>query len=221
MDKPRHRSSRSRAGKARGKREQSMERIRSAAIKVFSTKGFDGASIREIARTANVSDALIHTYFGRKDALWRSVAAEYYDTMHKHSDAALMQCEPADELDEMRLRAHNLMEFLTDHSGLHALIAPELRHRTARTEFLVSTFYHPRFFTALRGIEKAQAAGHLPSGNPALLNILVVSLASTLAQRAGEIEILTGKSIHDKELQEEFWGIIEALIFRRDDQGTG
>ncbi|MGM1017174.1 MAG: TetR family transcriptional regulator [Actinomycetota bacterium] len=44
-------------------------RIRDAAIECFGERGFAGASLREIARVANVSPALIVHHFGGKDGL--------------------------------------------------------------------------------------------------------------------------------------------------------
>lgn len=45
-----------------------------AARRVFATKGFDGASLRAIAREAGVDPALIHHYFdGKPDLYFRAV----------------------------------------------------------------------------------------------------------------------------------------------------
>ena len=45
--------------------------ILTAAIKVFAKDGFDGASIFEIARHADVGGPLVHYHFGSKENLWR------------------------------------------------------------------------------------------------------------------------------------------------------
>ena len=41
-----------------------------AAREIFADRGFDGASIRAIAAAADVDPALVHHYFGTKDALF-------------------------------------------------------------------------------------------------------------------------------------------------------
>jgi AcrR family transcriptional regulator len=46
------------------------ERIASAATRGFAASGFDGASIRSIAREAGVDPALVHHYFGSKERLF-------------------------------------------------------------------------------------------------------------------------------------------------------
>jgi AcrR family transcriptional regulator len=46
------------------------ERIAIAATRAFAEAGFDGASIRGIAREAGVDPALVHHYFGSKEHLF-------------------------------------------------------------------------------------------------------------------------------------------------------
>jgi AcrR family transcriptional regulator len=51
-------------------RQDTREAILSAARSAFAEKGFDGASIRQIAGAAGVDPALVHHYFGTKDQLF-------------------------------------------------------------------------------------------------------------------------------------------------------
>ncbi len=49
------------------------EIIIESALKLFSTKGFEGTSVREIAADAGVNVAMINYYFGSKESLFESV----------------------------------------------------------------------------------------------------------------------------------------------------
>lgn len=51
------------------------ERILDSAEQVFSDRGFDGASIRDIARLAGVQGALVNHHGGSKEALFTTVVA--------------------------------------------------------------------------------------------------------------------------------------------------
>ena len=49
------------------------ETIIESALQLFSTKGFEGTSVREIAADAGVNVAMINYYFGSKEKLFESV----------------------------------------------------------------------------------------------------------------------------------------------------
>lgn len=56
--------------------EERRENILDAAQRVFCTKGFAGASIRDIAREAGITEGLIYHYFESKDQLQEAVWRE-------------------------------------------------------------------------------------------------------------------------------------------------
>ncbi|PZP51756.1 MAG: hypothetical protein DI598_02505 [Pseudopedobacter saltans] len=56
--------------------------ILDAATEVFATKGFEGASIRELASAANVNIAMINYYFGSKEKLFNDVVNYHSEYMY-------------------------------------------------------------------------------------------------------------------------------------------
>src|SRR5947209_7616701 len=53
--------------------ESTREGLIKAAIAVFSAKGFEAGSVREITQTANANQAAINYHFGGKEGLYREV----------------------------------------------------------------------------------------------------------------------------------------------------
>jgi AcrR family transcriptional regulator len=53
--------------------ETTRESLIKAAIDIFSAKGFEGGSVREITQAANANQAAINYHFGGKDGLYREV----------------------------------------------------------------------------------------------------------------------------------------------------
>jgi AcrR family transcriptional regulator len=58
---------------------QTKEKIIDAAIGLFNTQGFNGTSVREIAKKANVNVAHISYYFKGKGGLLEYLVSQYYE----------------------------------------------------------------------------------------------------------------------------------------------
>ena len=59
------------AAPARGRKEQTQERIVAAALALFAARGYEGTSISAIASHARVSRAAVFWHFGDKEGLFR------------------------------------------------------------------------------------------------------------------------------------------------------
>src|SRR5919206_179985 len=62
------------------------KRILTAALEVFGERGFSGASTREIAARAGVTQPLVHYHFATKDALWRAAVDELFAALRSGVD---------------------------------------------------------------------------------------------------------------------------------------
>lgn len=58
---------------AKEKKNQTKKRILKAAKKVFTSKGFDGASIEDITKEAKITKSLLYYYFESKDAVFYEI----------------------------------------------------------------------------------------------------------------------------------------------------
>jgi TetR/AcrR family transcriptional regulator len=76
------------------KGEQSKQRILDAAIKIFSAKGFDGASVDEIVDMAGVNKRMVYHYFGNKEKLFQATLATEYRKLEVLEIATMHPEEP-------------------------------------------------------------------------------------------------------------------------------
>jgi AcrR family transcriptional regulator len=83
------------AAAAAGRRPGNVDtrgEIIDAAKRVFAAKGYDGASLRAVAREAEVDPALVHHYFDGKASLFVAAMALPFDprtvAMHEHPGVA-------------------------------------------------------------------------------------------------------------------------------------
>jgi len=64
--------------------EERKQAIIKAAKPLFATNGFNGTSMRQIARAANVSEALLYRHFSSKDAMHKEILS-YAGTLSKRT----------------------------------------------------------------------------------------------------------------------------------------
>jgi TetR/AcrR family transcriptional repressor of mexJK operon len=86
----------------KGQRLSSRERIAKVAKNLFVSKGYEGVSVDEIAREANVSKPTIYAHFGSKEALFLSILDAWCATI----SAPLVGQGASDRPIEEVLRAH-------------------------------------------------------------------------------------------------------------------
>jgi AcrR family transcriptional regulator len=60
-------------------KSKTKEKIMDAAVLLFNTKGFDGTSVREIAKKANVNVANISYYFDSKEGLLEHLVTSFFE----------------------------------------------------------------------------------------------------------------------------------------------
>ncbi len=85
------------------------ETIIESAIKLFSSKGFEGTSVREIAADAEVNVAMINYYFGSKDKLFESVV-EYRSSILRGIFSELVNNKELSPIEKIDLMIDQLIE---------------------------------------------------------------------------------------------------------------
>jgi AcrR family transcriptional regulator len=60
-------------------KETKKEKILDAAVRLFHTQGFDGTSVRDIAKKADVNVALVSYHFGGKKGLYEELMTQFLE----------------------------------------------------------------------------------------------------------------------------------------------
>jgi len=103
-------------------KEQTRIRLLESAVDVITEKGFDKASMREIAKRAEVADATIYNYFSTKEKL-------LYGYCEYVQQQVMSELKLIDDFHEYSLREQ-----------LHQLVEMELRMWLPAREFLQEVF---------------------------------------------------------------------------------
>jgi len=120
------------------------DHILDAATRVFAAKGFNGASIRDVARAAGVADGTIYNYFENKESLLFAIVDRLNETARRQQD---MTVPPGADVAEF-MRGYVRHRFAVfEHVGFDSvqvllselLVNPRLRERFLR-EVIEPTF---------------------------------------------------------------------------------
>lgn len=140
------------------------EAILEAAAQVFTDKGYNGASIRDIADAANVADGTIYNYFANKEALLLALFDRLIDVEQTEAqlDAAL-----SDDLSQMLPNYFGThLTTVRQHYALFRAVIPEVLATPDLRERYYQSFVAPLLDTAAAHIEQRISQGELAAMEP-------------------------------------------------------
>ncbi|MEA2756175.1 MAG: hypothetical protein QOJ54_2464 [Aliidongia sp.] len=88
--------------------------IEAAALELFTSQGFHGTHIRDIAKKANCSQGTIYTYYPRKEAIFESLAHSYQTCMTRFMRQVIMMLDDPLSKDNLRLLAWAVRSIVYD-----------------------------------------------------------------------------------------------------------
>jgi AcrR family transcriptional regulator len=183
------------AGTGRTRRaasEATQRRILDAALDLFADRSFDGASTRDIAERAGVSQPSLAYHFHSKDELWRAavdgVFAELVATLTGRIDGL----RGVDPVTTARLVLREFIGFAAAHPQLHRIVSQESSCEGERFEYLIDVHVRPLFEQATAMFAELSERGAVPAIDPALLYYILIGAGPTLYVHAPAYRRLTG-----------------------------
>ncbi|MEO0981269.1 MAG: TetR/AcrR family transcriptional regulator [Pseudomonadota bacterium] len=76
-----------RTGVRARQKAETRAKILQCALEAFAARGFEGASVRDIAAAAGVNHGLIKYHFTDKDRLWKASVDFLFERLHKEMEA--------------------------------------------------------------------------------------------------------------------------------------
>jgi AcrR family transcriptional regulator len=169
------------------------ERILSAALQIFSEKGFDGATTRDIAARAKVNLGLINYYFDTKLKLWRAAVDSAFSDLGKALTGARNDTSWIDEIALTRERLRRFVAFTAHHPELVRLMHDEAKRRGPRMRWLIDRHVRALYDEILRMLQLAQKRGLLPAHiDPLHFHYILIGATSLIFHHAEECRRLTG-----------------------------
>ncbi|TWU20007.1 CerR family C-terminal domain-containing protein [Allorhodopirellula heiligendammensis] len=130
-------------------------RLIAAAVPVFAQRGYDRATVREIAREAGVNVAAVSYYFGDKMGLYRAVIEDIRDQRQREFPAPAVGDAPPHEMLRRIVRTLLARMLAGDQRGFEAmLMMREMMSPTAVLGVLVREYFKPTFDVLRATIEQ-------------------------------------------------------------------
>lgn len=147
----------------------STEAVLDAALDAFAERGFEGTSVREIARDLGVSHNLIPQRIGSKDDLWRAAVDHGFGQLAVALASTFDDSGAATDLDRLRAVVVRFIEANAARPALLRIISREAIAPGPRFDHLWERFIDPvrAFGEAL--LLDLEAAGQVRTGSVALM----------------------------------------------------
>jgi AcrR family transcriptional regulator len=199
--------------KTRPSADATRDRILQGALDLFSERGFDGASTREIAARAGVTQPLLNYHFSSKDDLWRAAVDVLFEQLNIALAARADGLRGVDELTAVRLLVREFIWFSARHPQLHRIITQECKADGPRMDWLVERHVRPLYETTTAQFATLAAQGHVPPIAPAHLYYIVTGAGPTMFVLGPECRRLTGLDPESDAVIEAHADAVCALLF--------
>lgn len=178
-----------------------------AALTAFADQGFDGTSVREVARTLGISHGLLHAKFGSKRALWEAAIGYGMDLLHAHMSALPVEQAQGDIAQRMRVACRNFVVGLSQVPAIIQLMNVEGARTGDRLTFIADRFFRGRVWPIQSLLVEGQAAGLFRAMSAAVPFTLLAHGAGALivlrplveATDPGGLAVPTGPADHAME----------------------
>jgi AcrR family transcriptional regulator len=173
-------------------REDARSRILAAALDVFATSGFEGASLRQIAERAGATHQLLVYHFKTKDALWRAAITSVLGDTAKQLAVWRERAKTDSPAQALRGMVREFVHLTARRPEFHRIATFEGRTDNERIQWLIEAYMRPFFEFSTALIRAAQAVGAGRPGNPAQLHYGLIGLVTTRFVFAHEYRVMTG-----------------------------
>jgi TetR/AcrR family transcriptional regulator len=172
--------------------DPTRDRILAAAVDLFAERSFDGATTREIAARAGVTQPLLNYHYRSKDELWRAAVDSLFEALVSSATEHLQELRGVDELTSAKLRVREFVTFSARHPQLHRIITQESKADSARMDYLVEHHVRPLYESTVKLFEHLVRDGVVPPIAPAHLYYILTGAGPTMFVLAPECRRLTG-----------------------------
>ena len=160
--------------------DTTRDRILAAAVDLFSERSFDGATTREIALRAGVTQPLLNYHHRSKDDLWRAAVDSLFDRLRGAMGDRATGLRGVDELTSAKLLVREFITFSARNPQLHRIITQECKSDSPRMDYLVEHHVRPLYESTVELFEHLARDGAVPPISPPHLYYILTGAGPTM-----------------------------------------
>jgi TetR/AcrR family transcriptional regulator len=193
--------------------DATRDRILAAAVDLFSERSFDGATTRDIAERAGVTQPLLNYHYRSKDELWRAAVDSLFDLLGQAMQARMEGLRGVDELTSAKLLVRDFVTFSARHPQLHRIITQESKADGPRMDYLVEQHVRPLYETTVAMFERLARDGAVPPIAAPHLYYILTGAGPTMFVLGPECQRLSGLDPRSDEVIDAHADAVCLLLF--------
>lgn len=187
--------------------------ILSAALEVFSTRGYDATTTRAVARKAQLKQGHLSKYFPTKESLWRGAIEEFQGEIERMLDGDLNRADLKRPLAVARTVLTNLLRFFAVNHRLSRLMLQEFSVSSPRHDWVVSQIGRPIWLRLQPLFEALHGRDRSIGGYPTFSYFSLIGSALIFFGSPSEVRKIAGSKPTDPATAEEYIEyILRALV---------
>ncbi len=176
-----------------------IERLLWTAFDAFAAHGYQGASMRQIAKEAGTTIQRFVYHVSSKEDLWKLVLKRVVSRWELHRKAMIESVGDAPAAVRLRHLIIDMVTFLADMPGVHRIMTFEAAQPSERLTWLCDNFLVAQVREAVEMIEEAQRDGTVRRVDPARLRYAILSICAVPFTIAAEFQATTGHDPFDRD----------------------
>jgi TetR/AcrR family transcriptional regulator len=187
-------------------------RILECALEAFAERGFEGATVRDIAAAAGVNHGLIKYHFGDKDSLWKSAVEFLFIRMHDE----ISPPEGDDKLpafEQLKSWIRRYVGYCARHPEHARIMVQESIRDSDRLRWAVDNFIKPDHDSRTLLYDKNLKNGLYPNISRYSITYIIVAVSQYLFMLGHEVKLIYGIDTSDPEVIDAHADAIIELFF--------
>lgn len=204
----------------RGERREEQKRLTQArvlesALELFAERGFDAASLRDIATRAGVTHAVIRLHFGNKAQLWQQAVDFLFRRMQSEMRPKRGDPDYAEGAAGLELFVRRYVAYCARHPEHARLMLMESMHDSEQLRYAVDEHIRPAHQFLERMLKAAVADGFPLDVPPAHMTYILAAASQSIFALAHEARRIYGVDVLRDDFVAHHADAVVRLLFRQ------